>query len=431
MLRKKIFLNSFSSIILLVLNFFVKIYLSYYYTPQELTSFATLADILMTAGFVQAGLKDALVRHSSKTDQAEELVPLYSLGFAIFLLVTVPFVLRAVTQTGLSQLLLNLDVSLSLFMGWYLILTTKMYLSYLLLSSTKNTFIAFQELIERVVYLALFFGIIFMARAKCPISYMAYATIAASLVSLLITLQQSVELFQNVTWASFRALVHRRQEIVTFLKHSGIASLEYVAASTLLYGTSFVLFMNYPQKQLADFQVVARPIYTAAISTFSYPVFRFAFPEFSRLVREKSFSLIISYEKKAQKLLILMLIAIAIACALLVKPFIARIFPPIYEQSYKATIVLMLGLPFVIYTAFLFAVIKSTASFFYSLYVRLFGALILGVSILGFHAIGFDQDFQIPLAILLSTVSMCVLSKVFSQKALNALVANHFETTVR
>ena len=103
-------------------------------------------------------------------------------------------------------------------------------------------------------------------------------------------------------------------------------------------------------ENVGDLQVVARPIYLALIAILSFPVFRFLFPEFLNLIKNKRDNELNKARKVFNRLTIFIGLLLIILTWSVSEYFLDLLFPEQYKDSVYFLNILIISIPFVVYT---------------------------------------------------------------------------------
>jgi O-antigen/teichoic acid export membrane protein len=167
--------------------------------------------------------------------------------------------------------------------------------------------------------------------------------------------------------------------------------------------------------ELAEFQVVARSIYFALVSVFSWPLGRFMFPEFSSLIGDKQYKTLYNLRMKFIKLLIVFGLLVISGCWILSKIVIAYLFPIEYLNSYKMLNILIVALPFVMYQNFSESIIKAVGDYKTNLIIKSSGIILFILSYMIFEFY-FQIDLASIYAFMFGMIGIFVLSLYYEIK---------------
>jgi len=186
-----------------------------------------------------------------------------------------------------------------------------------------------------------------------------------------------------------------------------------------LYLSGILIINTFGAANAGDFQVVARPIYLALISVFSYPIFRFMFPEMSRYIEDKQYVRLKEIQRKFNRVFVCFGIVIIAGGWVFSEYFIVLVFPAAYKLSYEYVNIMFLAVPMAVYNSYLFSLIKAEGLNKHTFLIRLLGAVVFVVSFyVGFLTIG--EPVVIAISFVVSAFVMLCYAKLIEIKICNA-----------
>ncbi len=366
MLKQSILLNSLVTFVILIINFGFKIYLAREFSQENLVIYYTITDIFSIIGRVFIGYKDALTTIYNQTLYKLKILKTWAVFFtwvislASFIIIPLIFNFYLVEKISNIQIdwwiisLLFASMNFVAFYG-YIFLVTKHYK----LISIKDALSVF-SLIMMILFLYL--GL----KMESDYQTLILASIYANIIVLIYLIykqrfllpQYGITQLIGFKFSKFEDDTNKR-----FIKQTIMASSSYFVYGLLLFAPVWIMLNNGRIEELANFQVVARSIFFALISVFSWPLGRFMFPEFSSLIAQKNYITLDDIRKKFIKILSVFGPVIIVSCWLLSEVVISLLFPSEYLESYQMLNILIVTLPFIIYQNFSESIIKSTGNY--------------------------------------------------------------------
>jgi O-antigen/teichoic acid export membrane protein len=308
----------------------------------------------------------------------------------------------------------------------FLLLVVNAILSYVLLITRAYYIIGTLEFLRGILFVICFFALTLTLKLDAGYQYLIKAAIS---LNVLLLLWQFWCIRRHTPMFSPFHVLRTRQgsdygEKGRFYLYSTLSTIEYSSALVYVYLSSLIILSAYTQEQLADFQVVARPIYLALISIFSYPVFRFLFPEFSLKFANFDIEEIEHTRRRFIRICILFGFTVVLGSWLFSERILGFLFPVEYIGAVDMLNILVVALPFSVYTSFSFALIKAAGGFKYTVTICLigvgcfFGSLYLFRLWAGVHSVVYAMLMNV---LVMFTGSICVerylLADLFLQKA--------------
>jgi O-antigen/teichoic acid export membrane protein len=417
MLKKIVVLNSILTSGNIIIKFGLNIFLAGEFPEKELVTYFTLIDIITLLSMIAAGFKDALVRAIARHKEKayfyfKNLVGLFFIGIFILVIPSMVYVNDELNFLPIKYQLWELETTA-------LLLVTNAMLGQFLLANRVYMIVSYIEVMRGVFFVAIFFLAYFIFNFNTADDYLLTAFIASNLLILFWLLYniKNYIITANINNLSkqLRTDSLSKQDKKEINRSVTYASLEYFTASISLYSSSLIMLYLFGDENVGDFQVVARPIYFALIAVFSYPIFRFLFPEFSTLIKNKQYTRLAEIRKKFNLYLSILSVVLIIGCWLFADFFVLLLFPEGYKESYRYLNILIIAVPFVVYTAFLFSVIKAAGYFKQTFYIRLVGFIAFLASLSLFVSME-SGTIAIIYAILVSVLVMFVNAYVVEKR---------------
>ena len=378
MLKFSILLNSSTTMLIMIISFVFKIYLAREFPKESLIIYYTIIDVFSLISRFFVGYKDALTTLYNQKKEKFKVMKLFSV-FLLWIVVIIAFVvLPVVTNFYLPQKIDGFDFS------WYyislLFISTNAvaYYSYIFLVTKHYKLISVQDILRTIFWVLSIVVLYKIFNLNADYKTLIYASILSNFIILLFLIYKQNKYLPQYSFIrlfGFKLPQFGDDTNKRFIKLTMLASSNYFIYGLLLFAPVYVMLSSGDVKELGDFQVVARSIYFALVSVFSWPLGRFMFPEFSSLIAEKKFTQLSTVRNKFIKLLVLFGFVIVVSCWLLSELVIGYIFPLEYLESYKMINILIVALPFVMYQNFSESVIKAVGGYKINLIIKLSGIL--------------------------------------------------------
>jgi len=383
MLKFSILLNSSTTLIIMILNFTFKIYLAKEFSKESLIIYYTIIDIFSLILRFFVGYKDALTTLYNQTKEPLNVMKLFTL-FLMWVVIIIAFILLPlVTEFYLPQKIENFDFS-----WWYISLlfismNLVSYYGYLFLVTKHYKLISAQDILRTIFWIGSIVLLYIFIGLDANYKTLIYASILSNFLILAFLIYKQKHYLPKYNFfhlIGFKLPNFEDDTNSKFIRLTALASTNYFIYGLLLFAPVYMMLNSENIKELGDFQVVARSIYFALVSVFSWPLGRFMFPEFSSLIAEKRYNALSSIHGKFVKLLLLFGFLLIILCWLLSKLVISFMFPLEYIDSYKMINILIIALPFVMYQNFSESVIKAVGDYKTNLIIKISGILFFTVS---------------------------------------------------
>jgi O-antigen/teichoic acid export membrane protein len=286
----------------------------------------------------------------------------------------------------------------------------------ILLSSRVYSLISYLEFLKGFVFVAMFFLFFLIYYFDNPYEYLIISFVLSNLFI-------SAWIFPKVKKIFHKSKIQYDSNPLkidlnlrsSFLYSFNFSSLEYLCSTLIIYSSSILMIIFFGTESVGDLQVVARPIYLALIAVLSFPVFRFLFPEFLNLIKTKRDNDLNKIRKIFNRLTIYIGLFLIVLSWLFSGYFVSFLFPDEYIDGAYFLNILIISIPFVVYTSFLFAIIKSYEHFRATFLIRFFG-LIAFITMASFlFVIGFKEILFIY-SLLFSSLIMFIIAFIYERQ---------------
>jgi len=387
MLKFSILLNSSITFLIMILNFSFKIYLAKEFSQENLVVYYTIIDAFSIITRVFVGYKDALTTIYNQIEYKFKIMQTWTVFFTWIIVVSALLIIPLIFNYYLVEKIDNLQIDWWLISLLFVSMNLVSYYGYIFLVTKHYKLISIIDTMKSIssIFMILFLYLIIGLNADYKT--LLFASIYSNFLVLgyLFYKQQKIlPQYSLYKLIGFRFATFGDDTNKKFIKLTLMASSNYFIYGLLLFAPVFTMLNYESVDKLANFQVVARSIYFALVSVFSWPLGRFMFPEFSSLMANKEYEKLNILRIKFIKLLIIFGIGMTLACWLLSKIVIGYIFPIQYIESYKMINILIVALPFVMYQNFSESIIKAVGNYRINLIIKLSGILsyIIGYIIL-------------------------------------------------
>ncbi len=409
-----ILINICLSALNIILKFFLNIFLANNFEEGLLVKYFTLIDVVTLLSIFIVGIKDTMVRAVNNYGMGIYLFfsRIFLSFLAIFLIFFVP--LLFFIFTSIFDNFFNFSLSYILLMLLVLMINT--FLMDVLLSSRVYSTISYIEFFKGSAFVSIFFLFFLIFYFDNPYIYLILSFVLSNILV-------SVWIFPKIKKIIFKAKIQNDSNPIKidknirslFLYSFNFSSLEYFCSYLIIYSNSILMIIFFGTENVGDLQVVARPIYLALIAILSFPVFRFLFPEFLNLIKNKRDNEL----NKARKVFNMLTIFIGLLLIILTwsvsEYFLDLLFPEQYKDSVYFLNILIISIPFVVYTSFLFAIIKSYEHFRATFLIRLLGLIAFIAMSLILYSSGFKEVLFIY-SLLFSSLFMFIVAFVYERQ---------------
>lgn len=376
MLKFTLLLNSSVTFSILIINFLFKIYLAREFSQENLVMYYTITDILSLIVRIFIGYKDALTTIYNNTKYKLKIMRTFTVSFIWIILIVSFLILPLITNFYLIEKIENFQLSWYYISFLFISMNLVSYYGYLFLVTKHYNLISVNDILKGLSLIGMILFLYIIIEMDANYETLIIAAILSNLLVLMYLIYKQVQYLPrlsinkllNTKFAKFKDDTNKQ-----FIKLTLIASSNYFIYGLLLFAPVFTMLNYGTTNELANFQVVARSIYFALISVFSWPLGRFMFPEFTSLIAKKDYNTLNSIRIKFIKLLLLFGMIVILSCWTLSQVVIGYIFPIEYIESYKMINILIIALPFVMYQNFSESIIKGIGSYKINFIIKLFG----------------------------------------------------------
>jgi len=370
-MRKLLISSSSLTMVVMVLNFMFKIYLSYHISKEEIGLFYTFMDFISVGVILFSGYKDSLIK-AYDSAKFEGILYWYALSF---------FFLSGVMITLESIYYSFLEFEYPLYMVIILLVVnqTMIFLSYLNSAFKLYNKMLYENLVMSLVAIASFFLFISFMEEK-------YALLLAFTLSFVVKI--GFLLYNSKLNFTMQKIPLRESRV--FFKNTLYSSATYFFSAIFVAMSGFVILQLFKDVEvLSEFQVVVRSVFFSLVAVFVFPLNNFMFPQISKLISEKRYVEVQRLEKKLFYYLGYFMLLLLLSLNF-TEYVVAFVFPPEYAQSYKMLNAMLLFLPFIAYTTFTLNILKGFGRFDYALYVRMSGTVAFFLVSFLLYTQGFD-----------------------------------------
>ena len=409
-----ILINICLSALNIILKFFLNIFLANNFEEGLLVKYFTLIDVITLLSIFIVGIKDTMVRAVNNYGLGIYLFfsRIFLSFLAIFLLFFVP--LLFFIFTSIFDNFFNFSLSYILLMLLVLMINT--FLMDVLLSSRVYSTISYIEFFKGSAFVSIFFLFFLIFYFDNPYIYLILSFVLSNILV-------SVWIFPKIKKIIFKAKIQNdsnpikidKNIISLFFYSFNFSFLEYFCSYLIIYSNSILMIIFFGTENVGDLQVVARPIYLALIAILSFPVFRFLFPEFLNLIKNKRDNELNKARKVFNRLTIFIGLLLIILTWSVSEYFLDLLFPEQYKDSVYFLNILIISIPFVVYTSFLFAIIKSYEHFRATFLIRLLGLIAFIAMSLILYSSGFKEVLFIY-SLLFSSLFMFIVAFVYERQ---------------
>lgn len=380
MLKKSIVFNSISSFSVVFINFIFKMYLTRKFLPQDLVVVYAITEILSLISRFFSGYHDILItKYNTQSNKRKKNAFLKYFAICFFILI---IFLSFVAIPLINKFYIEVKIE-HFNISW-------LYISILFIFISFNGFLSSTCLVRKF-YLAI--SIVEISRAMLFVAIVLMVSMNVDgldysfLLKVNIVIEVIVFLYLTLLHTTRtdkedlgylikleRIKINIKSMLVS-LKMICLASARYFVYGLILFAPMFCMINEKNTQQLANYQVIARSVYFALITTFSWPIGRFLFPHLTSKFHSANVGEISNIRLKLIKLLILFNFLIIFLCFLLSKIFVSLFFPEQYINSYQIINIIIISLPFVMYSNFSQSIIKANGSYGIDLLIAIYGLI--------------------------------------------------------
>ena len=389
---KKLLLSASSvTVLVMVINFGFKIYLSHRMDKETLAVFYTFMDVVSIVLMLFSGFKDSLVK--AYDDGVIEKV------FNWYLRVFWSGFVLSLCVIGIFYEMFGLDEPFQYFALMAFASSVAIFVSYVNVAYKNYKVMLLENFVATTGLIISYLILKELLNGFFVLFYSFLASMAVRFAYLMI-LKNFSFVFKVHTFDS---------DVKLFLKNSLFSSLMYFFSGLFISLSSVILLKFYHDPNvLGDFQVVVKSIFFSLVAVFVFPLNTYMFPEISKLISQQKFRAVKHLERKLLKYLAVFFVLLLIG-TFFTKFVIAFVFPETYWESYKMLNMMLPFLPFIAYTTFALNIIKGANRFGLALVVRICGSIVFFMAVFLLYLLGFDAIY-IVVALNLAFVSMAGLS---------------------
>lgn len=355
-----------ATLLSIAVGFAFKVWLAQWVARADLALFHSAVDVISLSLLLLTGFRSSMVVSYSQTKNDRDIINIFRLALVMMVLLTWGAVLPYLKHS------LGMDVDYIYLVGVILGLSLKVYFGnqvamYRLYDATnRSTWL--DPLGQAVVFLICwgFFGMAPMPALFCGV---AISSIALS-AHLWLSRQRQVK-------APPLAGVQLDDNMRAFVRKSFIASMEAGASILMIYLMVLLTVRFFSVEELADFQVVIRPVFTYMTLLFVFPIYRFVLPELAVCLREGSVAEVRELRRWVTALSLKVSAVFAVVALLFGETIVSTLFPVEYLNAAPVLMHLSLFFVFIMLNAYQLAYIKACGRFAWSLAIRLSGIAML------------------------------------------------------
>ncbi len=398
-----------AALLSIAIGFGFKLWLAQWVARSDLALFHSAVDVISLSLLLLTGFRSSMVVSYSQTKNDRDIVNIFRVALVAMVLLTWGLVLPYLKHS------LGMDVDYGYLVGIILGLSFKLY------NSNQIAMYRIYDATNRMTWLDPLGQLVFFI-----IGY--YGLELAALPALFVSVTASSMLLALHLFLS-RQRRHRSPPLASpqfdpamraFVRKSFSASLEAGASILMIYLAVLLTVRYFSVEELADFQVVVRPVFSYMTLLFVFPIYRFVLPELAVCLKAAEHAEVQLFKRWIRSLAIKVSLCFAALLLFGGDWLISLLLPREYAG---ATIVLMhfsLFFIFIMLNAYQLAYIKASGRFAWSLAIRLAGiaALLLGFFIWRQFS---DHVVSIILALGSAYLLMFILSTVAERKLLREL----------
>jgi len=389
---KKLLLSASSvTVLVMVINFGFKVYLSRQIDKESLAIFYTFMDVVSVVLMLFSGFKDSLVK--AYDDGVIEKV------FNWYLRVFWSGFVISLGVIGIFYEMFGLEEPFGYFALIAFASSVAIFVSYVNVAYKNYKVMLFENFVTTMGVIISYLILKEFLNGFFVLFYSFLASMLARFFYLMI--------FKNF---SFVFKVHMFDtDVKLFLKNSLFSSLMYLFSGLFISLSSVVLLKLYHDPNiLGDFQVVVKSVFFSLVAVFVFPLNTYMFPEISKLISQQKFGAVKHLERKLLKYLTVFFVVLVIG-TFFTKFVISFVFPETYWKSYKMLNMMLPFLPFIAYTTFALNIIKGANRFGLALLVRICGSIVFFMAVFLLYLLDYGAVY-IVVALNLAFVSMAGLS---------------------
>ncbi|KIM05763.1 MAG: hypothetical protein KN64_01790 [Sulfurovum sp. AS07-7] len=393
----------------IALSFGFKIYLANIVDKETLALYFTVIDIFSISLLILIGFRSSMVVAYNKTGDDIGIINSFravvSLLIVLVWLLLIPYI-KHYMKVEIHYWYLVFTI---LSMGAYAYITNQlaMYREYKLINISS-----FLEPILAIVWFLIAYH---LSGAKGI--HALFISMVMSMLSLVIYLWMA-KIKNNAEVPIKKPILDDNTKV--FIKNSIISGIEFATGVMVLYMVVLFLMHYYSKNELGDFQVVVKPIMMAMSMLFIFPIFRFIFPELSKLIAQKEFDEITKLKIWFYKFSFIVSFSFIFIFYLFGQKFIALLFPSEYAGAYILSLHFGIFFIFMMLNGYQLAFIKASGEFKMALYIRL-SALLFFVATFYISQLFTQNVVSVVMSLASSYVGMFAFSFYIEKKIMKRL----------
>ena len=363
--KNNFFKNILISVFAILINFSFRVILSNNIEKETLGIYFTVIDIFTLSLLIAVGFRSSMIVSFAKLKDDKKILNIFRLCIIILVLISWAFIIPYIKH--------GLNVKIHY---WYLVasiisMSLNSYMTNQLAMYRHYKTINEVNLLEPILNLLWFIIAFYIANTK-GLKPLFISTIMSSIcLSIFIYYKKTIKVKEPPF------LLKLDKDMKIFLKNSLISSLEFGSGIIMSYIAVILIMKYFTMQNLADYQVVVKPIFNYMIILFIFPIFKFILPELSILIVKKDFIEIRNIKMWIYKLSFTVSILFLLFTINFSKEIILYFFSYQYYYSYLMLVHLSFFFIFVILNAYQISFIKANGKFFWALTVRIIGILCL------------------------------------------------------
>jgi O-antigen/teichoic acid export membrane protein len=364
---KAFFQNIFLTIISIAIAFYFKVYVAEISSKDVLASFFTSLDIISLLFIIFVGSRTSMIVFYSQNKDDTTILNIFRISLIITLLIAWTFILPYVKHE------LNLNISYSYLVSIFI--SFGFYIYYINQLGMYKLYGAMNAV--TIIEPLLIFGWFCLAYHSFNL------TVVHSLVISTIMTYSTISVFIYLAKPYKEPPIKKPildEKTKKFLVNCFYSSVEFIFGILTIY-LSVILFVKfYSVSDIADFQVVVKPIYMYFLSIFAFPIFKFVLPQLSSNIAKKEFNKV----EDTKKWMIKYSIIVGLGSFLFINIFSENIviycFSELYINSIDLLNALSLSFIFLIINSFSNSVLKSFGEFKATMTIRGIGIFLFIIS---------------------------------------------------
>jgi O-antigen/teichoic acid export membrane protein len=370
---------------------------------------------------VFAGYKDALITVYNQHRDKMKILQLFTSLF-IYVVGSIAFVIIPLgTIYYIEPKINNFELSWVYVSSLFIVMNIVAYFSYLFLVQKAYKIISIYEILKSILVVVIILFFYKILDFKASYQTLIYATIVAYSILLFYFVRNKDRVLEKLKLSDIVTMkipTFNDDTKSKFITLTFMASGSYFIYGLLLFAPVFVMLHFQQIDELANFQVVARSIYFALIAIFSWPLGRFLFPELSSMIEKKEFIEVVKLRKRFVKFLFFFAPLLIVGCWMSSEYIIKIMFPHIYADSYMMLNILIVAIPFIMYTNFSTSIIKAVGLYKTVIMIDIFAIIVYILSFLILKFI-FYMELSSLYAFVVSMIFIFIVSYYYEQKIIS------------